>query len=34
LVNLQREGRFAKPYQVRQVRHLITAHGLAGEEDT
>lgn len=33
LVNLQREGRMAKPYQVRQVRNVITTHGLAAEED-
>jgi hypothetical protein len=33
MVNLQREGRLAKPYQVRQVRAVITAHGLAAEED-
>ncbi len=33
LVNLQREGRFAKPYQVRQVRAVISSRGLAGEED-
>lgn len=28
MINLQKEGRLAKPYQVRQVRALITAHGL------
>ncbi|MEW6266099.1 MAG: type II toxin-antitoxin system HicA family toxin [Thermodesulfobacteriota bacterium] len=33
LINLQREGRLAKSYQVRQVRAVITAHGLAVEED-
>lgn len=33
LVNLQREGRLAKPYQVRQVRNVITTYGLAAEED-
>jgi hypothetical protein len=34
LVNLQREGRLAKSYQVRQVRAVITTYGLAaGEED-
>jgi len=33
LVNLQRDGRMAKPYQVRQVRSVITTHGLAAEED-
>jgi hypothetical protein len=32
LVNLQREGRMAKPYQVRQVRSVITRYGLAAEE--
>ena len=31
MINLQREGRFAKPYQVRQVRTVITAHHLAAE---
>lgn len=25
MINLQREGRMAKPYQVRQVRAVITA---------
>ena len=33
LINLQREGRLAKPYQVRQVRAVITTYGLAAEED-
>lgn len=33
MINLQREGRLAKPYQVRQVRAVITAHGLAVEEE-
>ncbi len=33
MINLQREGRLAKPYQVRQVRTVITAHGLAVEEE-
>lgn len=34
LINLQREGRFAKPYQVRQVRFVITKYGLtAGGND-
>ncbi len=32
MVNLQREGRLARPYQVRQVRAVITSHGLAAEE--
>jgi hypothetical protein len=31
MINLQREGRLAKPYQVRQVRTVITAHHLAAE---
>lgn len=29
--NLQREGKHAKPYQVRQVRKLITKHKLADD---
>ena len=29
LVNLQREGPNAKPYQVRQVRHIILVYKLA-----
>lgn len=33
LVNLQREGRMAKPYQVRQVRAVITRYGLGVEEE-
>jgi len=33
LVNIQREGRLAKPYQVRQVRNVITTYGLVVEED-
>jgi hypothetical protein len=32
LINLQREGRMAKPYQVRQVRSVITAYGLTAGE--
>jgi hypothetical protein len=28
MINLQREGHFAKPYQVRQVRMVIAAHHL------
>jgi predicted RNA binding protein YcfA (HicA-like mRNA interferase family) len=33
MINLQREGHIAKPYQVRQVRDVITANGLTmGEE--
>ena len=30
-INLQRAGNMAKPYQVRQVRKVILAHGLGGE---
>ena len=33
MINLQREGRLAKPYQVRQVRSVITAYGLTVDED-
>ena len=32
LINLQRSGSKAKPYQVRQVRATITRHGLGGDE--
>ena len=32
LVNLQREGHLAKPYQVRQVRGVLAKHGLGVEE--
>ena len=32
LVNLQRDGNSAKPYQVRQVRRIIVEYKLAGEE--
>jgi hypothetical protein len=28
MINLQREGKSAKPYQVRQVRSVIVRHGL------
>ncbi len=28
LINLQREGRHAKPYQVRQIRRIITQYGI------
>ena len=31
LINLQREGSDARPYQVRQVREVIRRHGLRGE---
>jgi hypothetical protein len=33
LINLQREGHMSKPYQVRQVRAVITAYGLEHEGD-
>ena len=32
LINVQHSGSKAKPYQVRQVRAVITRHGLGGEE--
>lgn len=32
LINVQRSGSKAKPYQVRQVRTVITRHGLGGSE--
>ncbi len=32
LINLQRSGSTAKPYQVRQVRAVITRYGLGGDE--
>jgi hypothetical protein len=32
LINVQRSGSQAKPYQVRQVRAVITRHGLGGSE--
>ena len=31
LINLQREGRMAKPYQVHQVRNIITRYQLGGD---
>jgi hypothetical protein len=31
LINIQKEGAKAKPYQVRQVRRIILEHGLAGD---
>lgn len=31
LINLQREGNNAKPYQVRQVRRIILEYKLAGD---
>ena len=33
MINLQREGRLAKPYQVRQARAVITAYGLTVDEE-
>ncbi len=33
LINLQKEGHMAKPYQVRQVRTVITKYGLYQEEE-
>ena len=33
MINLQREGRLAKSYQVRQVRAVITAHRLTVDEE-
>ena len=31
LINLQREGNLAKPYQVRQIRAIIGSYGLGVE---
>lgn len=33
MINLQRDGRIAKPYQVRQVRAVITAYRLTAKEE-
>lgn len=33
MINLQKEGHMAKPYQVRQVRAVITQYGLEQEGD-
>lgn len=33
LMNLQRDGRLAKAYQVRQVRESLTTRGLLDKED-
>lgn len=33
IINLQRQGRMAKPYQVCQARSVITTYGLAAEEE-
>jgi predicted RNA binding protein YcfA (HicA-like mRNA interferase family) len=30
LINLQKEGKAAKPYQVKQVRRIILRYGLGG----
>jgi hypothetical protein len=32
ILNLQPRGADAKPYQVRQVRNVITSYGLAGDQ--
>jgi len=32
MINLQRDGKLAKPYQVRQVRTVISTYGLTAEE--
>ncbi len=33
MINLQREGNKAKPYQVRQVRRVLVRYGLGDIED-
>lgn len=33
ILNLQPRGSQAKPYQVKQVRGVVVAHGLAGEPE-
>jgi predicted RNA binding protein YcfA (HicA-like mRNA interferase family) len=33
MINLQKEGSMAKPYQVRQVRAVVTKYGLDEEGD-
>jgi len=33
MINLQKEGHMVKPYQVRQVRAIITKYGLDQEGD-
>jgi len=33
MINLQKEGHMAKPYQVRQVRAVVTKYGLDQEGD-
>lgn len=34
IINLQPKGSKAKPYQVRQVREILTKYGLSGEQDS
>jgi hypothetical protein len=34
ILNLQPRGGKAKPYQVKQVRNLLIAYGLVGEEES
>ena len=33
IINLQPKGRMAKPYQVKQVRQLLTRHGIGGVDE-
>lgn len=33
IINLQPKGSQAKPYQVKQIRDLITRYGLLGDKD-
>lgn len=32
LINLQRDGSDARPYQVRQVREILVRYGIGGED--
>jgi len=32
LINLQRDGKSAKPYQVKQVRRILLRYGMGGED--
>jgi hypothetical protein len=32
-INLQAEGKRAKPYQVRQVRRILLQYGIGGKND-
>ena len=32
LINLQKDGKAAKPYQVKQVRRIILRYGLGGDD--